>query len=118
MLHHGTSPDGMLLGTMVPLPKGRWVNLSSSDTFRAIILSSIFGKLLDFIILIKEENSLCNNDLQFSFKTGPSTSLCTSMMQETMYYYVHNGTNVCVLALCRKPCLIMYIMVLMFMDYS
>ncbi len=56
--------------------------------------SKIFGKLLDFIILIKEENNLCTSDLQFSFKTGSSTSLCTSMVQETVSYYVHNGTNV------------------------
>ncbi len=33
-----------------------------------------------------EENSLCTSDLQFS--------LCTSMVQETVSYYVHNGTNV------------------------
>ncbi len=93
MLRHGTSPHGMLMGTMVPLPKDRWANLSSSDTFKAITISSIFGKLLDFIILIKEENNLCTIDLQFSFKTGSSTSLCSSMVQETMSYYVHNGTN-------------------------
>ncbi len=86
-------PDGMLFGTMVPLPKGRWANLSSSYNFRVITLCSIFGKLLDFIILIKKENSLCTSDLQFSFKTGSSTSLSTSMVQETMSYYVHNGTN-------------------------
>ncbi len=47
MYRHATLPDGMLLVTMVPLPKGRWANLSSSDNFRAITLSSIFGKLLD-----------------------------------------------------------------------
>ncbi len=80
MLHHGTSPDSMLFGTIVPLPKGRWANLSSSDNVRAITLSSIFGKLLDFIILIKEENNLCTSDLQFSFKTGSTTGLCTSMV--------------------------------------
>ncbi len=84
----------MLLGTMVPLPEGRLANLSSSDNFIAITLSSIFGKLLDFIILIKEENSICTSDLQFSFKTGSSTGLCTSIVQETVSYYVHNGTNV------------------------
>ncbi len=72
MLSQDTSPDAMLLGTMVPLPKVRWANLSSSDNFRAITLSSAFGKLLDFIILIKDENSLCTSDLQFSFKTGSS----------------------------------------------
>ncbi len=37
ILHLGTSPDGILLGTMDPLPRGRWANLSSSDNFRAII---------------------------------------------------------------------------------
>ncbi len=45
-------------------------------------------------MLIKEENSLCTSDLQFSFKTGSSTSLCTSMVQEIVSYSVHNGTNV------------------------
>ncbi len=91
MLRHGTSSDDMLLGTMVPLAKGKWANLSSSDNFRAITLSSIFDKLLDFI---KEENNLCNSDLHFSFKTGSTTSLCTSMVKETGSYYVQNGTNV------------------------
>ena len=94
MLRHGSSPDGIVLGTMIPLPKGRWNDLSCSDNFRAITLSSIFGKLLDFIILVKEEKHLCTSDLQFSFKKGASTTLCTSMMQETTSYYVHNGTNV------------------------
>jgi hypothetical protein len=94
MLSHGLSPDGMLLGTMIPLPKGRWANLSDSDNFRTITLSSIFGKLLDFIVLNKEERQLCTSELQFSFKKGAGTTLCTSMIQETVSYYVHNGTNV------------------------
>ncbi|MBL0687060.1 MAG: hypothetical protein JJV94_04450 [Sulfurospirillum sp.] len=93
MLRHDSSPDGMLLGTMILLPKGKWINLSCSDNYRAITLSSIFGKLLDFI-LNKEEHQLNTSDLQFSFKQGSSTSLCISMVQETISYYVHNGTNV------------------------
>ena len=52
------------------------------------------GKLLEFIILSKEEKSLCTSELQFSFKKGASTSMCTSMVQETLSYYVHNGTNI------------------------
>ncbi len=27
MLRHGLTPDGMLTGTMIPIPKGRWANL-------------------------------------------------------------------------------------------
>ncbi len=70
MLRHVSSPDGMLLGTMIPLPKSKWINLSYSDNYRAITLSSIFGKLLDFIILNNEEHELITSDLQFSFKKG------------------------------------------------
>ncbi len=94
MLRHGLIPDGMLNGTMVPIPKGRWANLSSSDIFRAITLTSILCKLLDVIILTKEEAHLCTSNLQFGFKQGSSTSLCTAMVQETISHYVHNGSNI------------------------
>jgi hypothetical protein len=94
MLRHGTSPEGMVLGTMVPIPKGRWANLTNSDNFRAITLSSILGKLFDYIVLVKEESHLCTSNLQFSFKKGASTSLCTAMIQETVSYFVHGGSNV------------------------
>ncbi len=94
MLRHSLTPDGMLNGTMVPIPKRRWTNLSSSDNFRAITLSSIFCKLLDVIILTKEEAHLCTSILQFGFKQGSSNSLCTARGQETISYYVHNGSNV------------------------
>ncbi len=94
MLKHGLTPDGMLNGTMVPIPKGRWANMSSSDNFMAITLSSILCKPLDVIILTKEKAHLCTNNLQFGFKQGSSISLCTAMVQETISYYVHNGSNV------------------------
>ncbi len=94
MLRHGLSPDSMLFGTMVPIPKGRWANLSNSDNFRTITLSSILCKILDVVILTKESDNLCSSNLQFSFKPGTSTSLCTSMLQETISYYEDNGSNV------------------------
>ncbi len=94
---HGSSPDGMLLGAMIRLPKGKWINLSCSDNYRVITLSSIFGMLLDFIILNKEEHQLNRSDLQFSFKKA------------LLLVYV--------LAWCKEQYLIMYIMVLMSMVY-
>ncbi len=68
MLRHGLTPDGMLNDTMVPMPKGRCANLSSSDNFRVITISSILCKLLDVIILTKEEAHVCTSNLQFGFK--------------------------------------------------
>ncbi len=91
MLPNGISPEGMLNGTMVPIPKGRWANLTISDNFRAITLSSIFGKLIDMIVMNKENENLSTSGIQYSFKPGSSTSLCTSMIQETVSYFVHGG---------------------------
>ncbi len=68
MLRHGLSQDSMLHGTMVPIRKGRWANVSSSDNFRVITLSSILFKLLDVIVMTKEKDNLCTSNIQFSFK--------------------------------------------------
>ena len=94
MLRHGCSPEGMLLGTMVPLPKGRLNDLSNSKNFRALTISSLLGKLLDNIILNIESEHLFTNDLQFSFKACSSTTMCTTMIRETISYFVNKGSNV------------------------
>ncbi len=65
-----------------------------SDNFRAITLSSIIGKVLNWIFLIKEQNSLCTSDLQFGFKQGVSTTNCTYVVNETISHYNFNRTNV------------------------
>ena len=91
MLRHGCSPEGMLMGTMVPLPKGRFNDLSNSKNFRALTISSLLGKLLDNIILNIESEHLCTNDLQFSFKPKSSTTMCTTMIRETISYFINKG---------------------------
>ena len=93
MVRHGFSPEGMLTGTMVPLPKGRW-NLNNSNNYRAITISSLFGKVLDNLILEMEAEHLLTNDLQFSFKPGSSTTICSTMVRETISYFVHKKSNV------------------------
>ena len=66
-LRHGFSPNSMILGTMIPIPKDKKKSLCSASNYRAIALSSIFSKILDWIILLKEEHSLCSSELQFGF---------------------------------------------------
>ncbi len=48
ILCHGSSPGGMLLGTIIPLPKGKWIKLYYSDNYRAITLSSIFWQVVRY----------------------------------------------------------------------
>ncbi len=94
MLIHGISPESILLGTMVPIPKNKRQSLGNSDNYRAITLSSIIGKILDWIILIKEEQSLSSSSLQFGFKGGTSTTQRTFILNEIVSYYNVNYTNV------------------------
>ena len=96
-LSHGFSPDSMIMGTMIPIAKNRKQSLCNSSNYRAIALSSIVGKILDGVILIKEESALCSSHLQFDFKKGMSTTQCTYSMLETGNYYNFNKSNVFVL---------------------
>ncbi len=84
ILIHGVCPDFMILGTIVPIPKNKKKSLCNSDNYRAIALSSIIGKILDWVILIKECHILKSANLQFGFKTSLSTSQYPFCMIETI----------------------------------
>ena len=101
MLSHGFSPNSMILGTMIPISKDKKKSLCNSGNYRAIALSSIFSKILDWVILIKEEMTLCSSNLQFGFKKGTSTTQCrpTFSMLETIDHYNFMKSNAFVLML-------------------
>ena len=99
MTIHGCSPDSMIVCTMIPIPKVRRQIICSSDKFRAITLSSVFGKLLDLIILDKEKKTLRTADLQFGFKESVSTKQCTNVFKGTISHYNFKKSNVFVLCL-------------------
>ena len=73
---HGSCPLSMVNGTMIPIPKGRRVMMSSSDNYRAITVGSTFCKLFEYVILNKEGSKLGSNDLQFGFKKNVSSTQC------------------------------------------
>ena len=50
MLHHGFSPAGTLMSTIIPIPKNSRKSLNDSSNYRGISLSSIFCKILDLLI--------------------------------------------------------------------
>jgi len=77
ILVHGALSDNFLRSTIVPIPKGRNADESNSNNYTGIALSSIFGKVMDNIVLIKFSNQLQTSSLQFGFKAKSSTNLCT-----------------------------------------
>ena len=104
ILVHGALPDNFLRSTIVPIPKGRNADGSNNNNYRGIALSSIFGKLMDNIVLIKFSNQLQTSSLQFGFKAKSSTNLCTFVLRETLAYYVNNQTTMfCTIGMPQKP---------------
>jgi len=91
MLIHGVAPDDMCSSTIIPIPKGKHANVTDSSNYRGIALSSIFGKVFDLIFLDKYSDCLCTSELQFGFKAGHSTDMCSMVLKGTLAYYVVDG---------------------------
>jgi hypothetical protein len=56
-------------------------------------------KLIDFVIICKQSDSLKTSELQFGYKTKLSTGIATSVVLQTVDYYTSQGANVYALAL-------------------
>jgi hypothetical protein len=67
---HGSVPDDFVVGTTIPIPKNKKVNVTRSDNYRGITLSSVISRILDNIILRRHVSLLASCDLQFGFKRG------------------------------------------------
>ena len=80
MLRHGISPDKFLVSILIPIPKGHRVDTGNSSNYRAVALSSIYGKILDNIILSVQQEELKTSDLQFGYKSESSTIMTCSTM--------------------------------------
>jgi len=90
-LIHGVAPDYMYSSTIIPIPKGKHANVTDSSNYRGIALSSIFGKVFDLFFLDKYSDCLCTSELQFGFKAGHFTDMCSMVLKETLAYYVVDG---------------------------
>ena len=91
MVNHGYAPAEFLKSSMLPLPKGARADLSNSDMYRSIAISSLLSKILHNIIIERQQDFLSTSNYQFGFKAKSSTVLCTTMVNETTLYYTENG---------------------------
>ena len=77
MLNHGFSADGFLKSYLHLIPKDKLKSLRDTNNYRAIALSNILGKLLDWVIIGSNHDALNSSDLQFGFKPESSTTQCS-----------------------------------------
>jgi Reverse transcriptase (RNA-dependent DNA polymerase) len=93
LVMHGYVTDDLAFNTVLPIPKGKNLNYSDSTNYRGIALSSISGKIFYLYVLSRYESCLSTSNFQFRFKRGHSTSMCTTILKETIDYYWTNGND-------------------------
>ena len=86
-LVHGYIPTFLLICSLVPLVKDKLGDLSNSDNYRAIAISSLFLKIFDWMIILLYSDQIKTSDLQFGFQEKSSTTMCSWMLTEVISYY-------------------------------
>ena len=75
MMVHGIVFDDLIISSITPIPKDKNMNCTESCNYRGIALSSIFGKLIDRIILSRYADKSITSQHQFGFKKSHSTTM-------------------------------------------
>ena len=91
---HGYTPDDMLNGTIISLPKDGQGNKCDSDNYRGICLCSCLTKTYEWLLVTKYADKLKTSNLQFSFKSKHSTVMCCLSLKEVITYYQNRGSTV------------------------
>ena len=94
MITHGHNAKDLLFSNIISIPKNMRSSLCSSSNYRGISLCSSICKVLDMAIMEQFGKYLCTSDLQFGFKPGISTTMCTAVYMETVNYYTCRNTDV------------------------
>ena len=76
MINHGYAPPEFLHSSMIQLPKGARADLSNSEMYRSIAISSLLSKIFDNVIIERQPDFLSTSNYQFGFKAKSSTVLC------------------------------------------
>ena len=71
-LIHGFVPLFLLVCSLVPLVKDKLGDISSSDNYRAIAISSLLLKIFDWVLILLFSDKLKTCDLQFDFQEKSS----------------------------------------------
>ena len=93
-LIHSNVSNGLLLATLIPIPKDKLGDLTSSNNYRSIALGSLILKIFDWIIILLFGKTLSLDDLQFGYQKNCSTTMCTWMVIESISYFTRNGADV------------------------
>ena len=88
ILVHGYTPKCLLNSTIISIPKNKRVDLSSDDNQRGVSLCSSLFKLFELVLLNKQNDKLKTSDMQYAYKSGHSTTVCTLVFKDVINHYL------------------------------
>ena len=91
---HGHVPAAFQNAIAQPILKGADKDPALSSNYRGIALASPFSQLMEWCIILMYEEYLISSNLQFGFKKGLSTSMCTGLLKIVAGEYIRRGSKV------------------------
>ena len=92
---YGHLSSVILVSTIIPLIKDKLRDISPSNNYRSVALSSLSLKIFNWIILLLHGDKLSTDELQFGYQqNNTSTNMCTWLAIETIDYFLRNGSEV------------------------
>jgi len=79
---------------IVPLVKCKTKDLSDVNNYRAIAISNTISKVFESVVLNDVTTVAAGDELQYGFKHGLSTGLCTNVLKTTVNYYTTRGSYI------------------------
>ena len=89
---YGVVPSIFRQGILVPILKKPTLDPSCAKNFRPVIISTVFSKIVELIIL-KSVNNLELSDAQFGFISGRGTTEAISLAHDLCAYANHRGSS-------------------------
>ena len=92
---HCYLPLNLMQTTLVPLLQNKSGDISDPNNYRAIALSNCISKLLETVLLYSfQSRDTMEDEYQFGFKPGHSTSVGCSVLKKVVDYYRTHGSYV------------------------
>jgi hypothetical protein len=93
-IKYGYVPKSFTQCVIIPLVKCKTGDMSDVNNYRAISIATAMSKLFECLISDMLPSVNENDDYQFAFKRGNSTSMCTNVFKQTVDYYTRRGSHV------------------------
>ena len=87
-------PDKMLIGVIRPRIKNKFGNIKDSTNYREVMISSMFLKILEYMILPFIIENYEKSISQFGYRKNTSTKIAVTVLKEVINKYLSEGSVV------------------------